>query len=74
MTTQTIITNYVAPALLAGALLLYFILIIKPNQEAKNKTKQDDQHRREIDKLFAEWERAEKPGITLSNGSRTEKA
>ena len=56
---------------LGGALVLFFFLVIKPNQDAKNKAKQEAKERAEADALF-ERDRAEVEEFTYGGFEDTE--
>lgn len=45
---------YPATVILILALLLFYQLIIKPNQDAKNKIKQEAEERKKIDRLLSQ--------------------
>lgn len=56
---------------LVGALVLFFFLVIKPSQDAKNKAKQEAKERAEADALF-ERDRAEVEEFTYGGFEDTE--
>ena len=56
---------------LVGALVLFFFLVIKPSQDAKNKAKQEAKERAEADALF-ERDRAEVEEFTYGCFEDTE--
>ena len=56
---------------LVGALILFFFLVIKPSQDAKNKAKQEAKERAEADALF-ERDRAEVEEFTYGGFEDTE--
>ena len=56
---------------LGGALILFFFLVIKPSQDAKNKAKQETKERAEADALF-ERDRAEVEEFTYGGFEDTE--